>query len=100
MGCGPVLRAGGSLHRPLVAAFGQLELVETNGRERCFRFVGPRWRLGFMGRRRKNGHLFGSGHRVRHGPVADVQRLARLTNSLSLRRVKQRRQTVSRPCAR
>ena len=100
MGGGPVLRARGSVCGPSVAASGQLELAETDGGEWRFGDRSPRWWLGFMGCGRKNGHVFGLGHYVWHGAVADVQRLAQLTNSLSVRRVKQRRQTVSRPCAR
>ena len=88
MGCGPVVRARGSLYGPLVATFGQLELAETNHCERCFGYSGPRWWLGFMGRGRENGHLLDLGHRVRHGAMVDVQRLARVTNRLSVRRAK------------
>ena len=78
MGRGPVLRAGSPIHRPLVAALSQLEPDEADLGERSFRHSGPRRWLGFMGCRRKNGHLFGFGHRVRYGPVVDVQRLAAL----------------------
>ena len=78
MGLGPVLRAGSPIHRPLVAALSQLEPDEADLGERCFRHSRLGWWLGFMGRRRKNGHLFGFGHRVRYGPVVHVQRLAAL----------------------
>ena len=84
MGGGPVLRARDSVCGPSVATVSQLELVETDRGERCSGHSGPSWRLGFMGRRRENGYVFGLGHRVRYGPMADVQRLAQLTNSLSV----------------
>ena len=78
MGRGPVLRAGSPLLRPLVAALSQLEPDEADFGERCFRHSRLGWGLGFMGRRRKNGYLFGFGHRVRHSSMVDVQRLAAL----------------------
>ena len=78
MGLGPVLRAGSPIHRPLVAALGQLELVATNRGEWCFGHSRLGWWSSFVGCGRKNGHLFGFGHRVRFGPVADVQGLAAL----------------------
>lgn len=78
MGCGPVLRAGSPLHSTLVAALSQLEPDEADFGERCFRHSRLGWWSSFVGCRRKNGHLFGFGHRVWFGPVVDVQRLAAL----------------------
>ena len=78
MGRGTVLCAGSPLHRPLVAAFSQLEPYEADFGERSSRHCRLGWWLGFVGCGRKNGHLFGFGHRVRFGPVADVQGLAAL----------------------
>ena len=72
MGGGPVLRARGSVCGPSVAAVGQLELAETDDGERCFRHGRPRWWLGFVGCGRKNGHVFGLGHRLWYRAVADV----------------------------
>ena len=78
MGLGPVLRAGSPLYSTLVAALSQLEPDEADLGERCFRHSRLGWWPSFVGCGRENGHLFGSRHRVRFGPVVDVQRLAAL----------------------